>query len=35
MRKLTDVSKLKSLGWTHSINISQGVEKLYNWYIQQ
>jgi GDP-L-fucose synthase len=33
MRKLTDVSKLNSLGWKHGIEIEEGIEKLYDWYI--
>jgi GDP-L-fucose synthase len=33
MRKLTDPSKLHSLGWHHSVEIEEGIEKLYNWYI--
>lgn len=33
MRKLTDVSKLHSLGWHHTIEIEEGVERMYNWYI--
>ena len=32
MRKLTDVSKLHSLGWQHKIEITEGIEKIYNWY---
>lgn len=32
LRKLIDVSKLHSLGWTHKIEIEDGVEKLYQWY---
>lgn len=32
MRKLTDVSKLESLGWTHKIDIKEGLFRLYNWY---
>ncbi len=35
MRKLTDVSKLHALGWRHKINIEQGVEKLYHWYLKK
>lgn len=31
-RKLIDVSKLHSLGWTHSVEIEDGVQKLYDWY---
>jgi GDP-L-fucose synthase len=34
MRKLTDPSRLNSLGWKHKIDIEQGVEKLYKWYLQ-
>lgn len=33
-RKLIDVSKLHSLGWTHNVEIEQGVRKLYDWYRQ-
>ena len=33
-RKLIDVSKLHSLGWTHKVEIEDGVEKLYEWYQQ-
>ena len=32
MKKLTDVSKLNSLGWKHKIEIEQGVEKIKEWY---
>lgn len=34
MRKLTDVSKLHELGWHHSIEIDEGVSRLYAWYRQ-
>lgn len=33
LRKLTDVSKLHSLGWKHHIEIEEGVQRLYDWYI--
>ena len=33
MRKLTDVTKLHSLGWHHKIELEEGVSKLYNWYL--
>jgi GDP-L-fucose synthase len=33
MRKLTDVSKLHSLGWHHKIEIDEGIRKVYDWYI--
>lgn len=32
MRKLTDVSKLHSLGWTHKVEIEDGVQRLFAWY---
>ena len=34
MRKLIDVSKLHSLGWTHKVDIEEGVQKLFKWYQQ-
>ncbi len=34
MRKLIDVSKLHSLGWTHKVEIEDGVQKLFEWYRQ-
>jgi GDP-L-fucose synthase len=33
MRKLTDVSKLHNLGWHHKIEIEEGIERLYSWYL--
>lgn len=33
-RKLINVDKLHSLGWTHKVEIADGVEKLYQWYMQ-
>lgn len=32
MRKLIDVSKLHRLGWTHRVEIEEGVQKLFEWY---
>ena len=32
MKKLTDVSKLHALGWTHSMKLKDGIQELYNWY---
>lgn len=32
-RKLTDVTRLHGLGWHHSIEIEEGVERLYKWYL--
>lgn len=31
-RKLIDVSKLHRLGWTHKVEIADGVRKLFEWY---
>ncbi len=32
MRKLIDVEKLHSLGWTHKVEIEEGVNRLFEWY---
>ena len=32
MRKLISVDKLHSLGWTHKVEIEDGVKKLFDWY---
>ena len=32
MRKLTDVSKLNSLGWKYNVELEEGIKKLYRWY---
>lgn len=34
LRKLTDVTKLHSLGWKHKIEIEEGVSWLYRWYCE-
>ena len=34
LRKLTDPSKLHSLGWHHQIEIEEGVRKMYEWYLK-
>jgi GDP-L-fucose synthase len=31
-RKLIDVTKLHQLGWTHKVEIEDGVNKLFEWY---
>lgn len=33
-RKLTDVSKLHSLGWRHKVELEEGVSRLYQWYLE-
>lgn len=32
MLKLTDTTKLTSLGWRHKIGLKEGIEKVYEWY---
>jgi GDP-L-fucose synthase len=32
MKKLTDPSKLHGLGWKHTIDLKEGVQKMYQWY---
>ena len=32
-RKLTDVTKLHQLGWKHTVDLREGILKLYNWYV--
>ncbi len=33
-RKLLDVSRLKSLGWEHTINLEDGLSDTYQWFIK-
>jgi len=35
MRKVTDVSRLHSLGWHHKVEIGEGIGRLYEWYLQK
>jgi GDP-L-fucose synthase len=32
MRKLTDVGKLRALGWRHRVELEEGVRRVYDWY---
>ena len=34
-RKLIDVTRLSKMGWNYSINLKEGLEKTYKWYLQQ
>ncbi len=34
-RKLTDVSRLKRLGWKYSISLQDGILQTYNWFLKQ
>ena len=31
-RKLTDVTKLHCLGWTHRVELEEGVKLAYDWF---
>jgi len=33
-RKLTDVSKLKKLGWQHQYTLEEGIEMTYSWFLK-
>ena len=34
-RKLLDLSKLHALGWRHSIELADGIESTYRWFLEQ
>lgn len=34
MIKLTDPSKLHSLGWKHKVELKEGIETMFNWYLE-
>ena len=29
-----DVSKMKDVGWKYSIELNEGIEKTYKWYLE-
>ncbi len=33
MKKLTDVTKLNSLGWKHKVELENGLKEIYEWYV--
>lgn len=33
-RKLMDVSKMKKIGWTYSTELREGIEKTYQWFLE-
>jgi GDP-L-fucose synthase len=35
MKKLTDVSKLHSLGWKHTVELKDGINKMYEYYLEK
>jgi len=35
MKKLTDTSKLHSLGWMHKVSLEDGTRRVYEWYLKE
>jgi len=35
LRKVTNVSKLTELGWTYSVELEAGIERMYEWYMEK
>lgn len=35
LKKLTDVSKLNELGWSHHMKLTKGIKAIYSWYKNQ
>ena len=33
LRKLIDVSRLSNMGWNHTVNLKEGLEMTYKWYL--
>ncbi|MBE8724530.1 GDP-L-fucose synthase family protein [Flavobacterium hungaricum] len=33
-RKLMDVSKMHNIGWKHQVKLEDGIQKTYNWFLQ-
>tara|TARA_R110001606_G_scaffold67639_1_gene154657 strand:+ start:395 stop:1345 length:951 start_codon:yes stop_codon:yes gene_type:complete len=33
-RKLMDISKMHNLGWKHKVDLKQGIEKTYTWFLE-
>lgn len=33
-RKLMDVSKMNSIGWKHQVNLEEGIQKTYSWFLE-
>jgi GDP-L-fucose synthase len=33
-RKLMDISKMHELGWKHKVDLEQGIQLTYNWFVQ-
>lgn len=35
MRKLCDVTRLHQAGWHHSVELGDGIKRLYDWYVEE
>ena len=35
MKKLTDVSKINTMGWKHEVDLPGGIQKMYQWYLNR
>ena len=33
-RKLMDISKMHSLGWKHKVELEEGIQKTYDWFLE-
>jgi GDP-L-fucose synthase len=33
-RKLMDISKMHGLGWNHEVQLEEGIQKTYNWFLE-
>ena len=33
-RKLMDISKMHALGWKHKVNLEEGIQMTYDWFVQ-
>jgi GDP-L-fucose synthase len=33
-RKLMDISKMHELGWKHKVNLQEGIQKTYDWFLE-
>ena len=34
MKKLTNPSKLNNLGWHHTVELEEGIKRIYDWYVK-
>ena len=34
LKKMLDISRLKDLGWQHSISLEKGIDTVYKWFVE-